>query len=434
MRRVLMISPHFPPDSTAATHRVRLLAPHMAGHGWEPTVLTVDPRDYEGRLDPALLDSVPQTVRIVRTRAWPPRASRAVGIGDLGIRAFQGLWRGASDLLSREPFDAVFITIYPAYPALLGPLLKRRFTFAFVLDYQDPWVGEWGRSAGPGIDGRPDFKSRASRFVAARMEPYALRAADAVTAVSSATYEQALERTPEARPRACAELPIGWDRRDLEFLNQGVSRAALFPDDDGLVHLSYVGTLLPTGLDTLRAVLAAVAALRASSPAAARLRLHFFGTSNQRTADAPARVLPVAAEYGLLDIVTESAPRLDYFDALRVLRDSTAVLLMGSSERHYTPSKVFPALVAQRPVVAVLHAASNASDLLHRIGRAPTVRLVTYDDETARARVDAIAAELSALMANPRYVADAVDERVLEPASACSLAGRLANVLDRCLR
>ena len=29
MRRVLMISPHYPPDSTAATHRVRLLAPHL---------------------------------------------------------------------------------------------------------------------------------------------------------------------------------------------------------------------------------------------------------------------------------------------------------------------------------------------------------------------------------------------------------------------
>ncbi len=86
-------------------------------------------------------------------------------------------------------------------------------------------------------------------------------------------------------------------------------------------------------------------------------------------------------EYGLTDIVTEHAARLDYFEALRVLRDSTAVLLMGSRERHYTPSKVFPALVARRPLVAVMHEASNASDLLRRIGRAPTVRLITYGDE-----------------------------------------------------
>ncbi len=429
MRRVLMVSPHFPPDSTAATHRVRLLAPHLPAHGWQPTVLTVDPRDYEGRLDPDLLASVPPEVRVVRTRAWPAGASRAVGVGDLGVRAFRGLWRGASALLAAERFDAVFITIYPSYPAMLGPLLKRRFAFAFVLDYQDPWVGEWGRTAGPLAGGRPDLKSRVSRFVATRLEPYALTAADAVTAVSRATYEQALERTPAAQPRRCAELPIGWDRRDLEFAGGG---PRTFPDD-GLIHLSYVGTLLPTGFDTLRAVLGAVAALRASDSSANRLRLHFFGTSNQRTSDSPPRVLPVAAEYGLTGIVTEHAPRLDYFEALRVLRDSTAVLLMGSRERHYTPSKVFPALVARRPVFAVMHEASNASDLLRRIGRAPAVRLVTYGDEMPQARMNTIAAELSALIAQPCHDPAAVDESVLEPFSACALAGTLAKVFDACL-
>jgi hypothetical protein len=224
-------------------------------------------------------------------------------------------------------------------------------------------------------------------------------------------------------------LPVGWDRRDLEFLG---SRAATFPDD-GLVHLSYVGTLLPAGFETLRSVFAAAARLRANDPAAFRLRLHFFGTSNQRTVDAPARVLPVAAEFGLLDVVTEQAPRLDYFDALAVLRDSTAVLLIGSSERHYTPSKVFPALVAERPVLAVMHEASNASDLLKRLGRPPSIRLVTYDDAMAGSRVDAIAAEMQALVESPRYSADAIDVRELEPTSACALARRLAGVLTECL-
>jgi hypothetical protein len=354
--------------------------------------------------------------------------SRRFAFGDLGMRAFHGLWRGASTLLSNERFDALFITIYPTYPALLGPMLKRRFNVAFVLDYQDPWVGEWGRSVGPAMRGRPNLRSRTSRIVATHLEPLALKAADGVTAVSCATYEQALARTPAAMPRALAELPIGWDRRDLDFLD---ARPATFPDD-GLVHMSYVGTLLPAGFDTLRALFAAVVSLRAKSDSASRLRLHFYGTSNLRTGDAPARVLAVAAEFGLLDIVTEHAPRLDYFEALGVLRDSTAVLLMGSRERHYTPSKVFPGLVAEKPLLAVMHEASNASDLLKRLGRPPSIRLVTYDDAMAGARVDAIAAELSALIENPRYCADAVDARVLEPTSACALAGRLASVLTEC--
>lgn len=434
MRQVLMVSPHFPPDSTAGTHRVRLLAPHLPVCGWRPTVLTVDPRDYEGRLDPELGASIPPDVRVVRSRAWPAGLSRPLGVGDLGLRAFVGLRRSAARLLASERFDALFVTIYPTYPALLGPLLKRRFHVPFVLDYQDPWVGAWGQSVGPAANGRPDFKSRASRAAAKRLEPWALCAADAVTAVSRATYEQALARTPDARPRVTEELPIGWDRRDLDFLQ---SRPAWFPAD-GLVHISYVGTLLPTGIDTLRAVLAALARIRNADSAARRLRLHFFGTSNQRTLvgnDAPARVMPIAAEYGLVDVVTERAPRLDYFDALQVLRDSTAVLLMGSSERHYTPSKIFPALMAKRPIVAALHRASPATTLLRDAGRPPAVRLITYDDAVpASGCVDAMAAALSAVAAEPRFCDSAIDLSALEALSASSLAVRLAAVLDRSAR
>src|SRR5207302_4799370 len=133
--------------------------------------------------------------------------------------------------------------------------------------------------------------------------------------------------------------------------------------------------------------------------------------------------LPIAAEYGLSDVITEQPGRLDYFDALAVLRASSALLLLGSHERHYTPSKVFPALIAERPVLALMHEASNAADLLHRIGRPPSVRLVTYGDGGVGARGDEIAAALAALAAQPHYAENALDPRVLGPTSACALAG-----------
>ena len=100
MRRVLFVSPHFPPDSSAGTHRVRLLAPHMAAHGWEPTVLTVDRRDYEGRPDDGLAASVPENLRVIRARAWPATVTRGLGIGDLGLRAYRGLKHTATALLA----------------------------------------------------------------------------------------------------------------------------------------------------------------------------------------------------------------------------------------------------------------------------------------------------------------------------------------------
>jgi glycosyltransferase involved in cell wall biosynthesis len=436
VRRVLFISPHFPPDSTAGTHRARLLAPRLGEQGWEPTVLTVDPADYEGALDPALAESVPGDLRVVRARAWPVRLTRPLGVGDLGLRALDGLWREATQLLARERFDALFITMYPTYPALLGPLLKRRFGVPFVLDYQDPWVGEWGRSVGSGPAGATDVKSRASRWLATRLEPIALRAADGVTAVSAVTYEQALERHRIARPAAVAELPIGWDERDAAFLRARSNPVApVIPTGDGLVHAVYVGTLLPTGLETLRAVCAAWSRWRArDAESASRLRMHFIGTSNQRWGGVR-RAVPIAREHGLGDFVTEHPDRLDYFDALQALRDATAVLLIGSREPHYTPSKVYPAMVSGRPILAVYHAASTATDLLRRFGRAPAVRLITYDEASpVENHLEEIATELRELVRRPCYEQGDVDRRALDEVSAPALAARLAGVLERVAR
>jgi len=399
-------------------------------------VLTVDPADYEGPLDPVLAESVQSELRIVRARAWPARLTRALGVGDLGLRAFEGLWREATQLLARERFDALFITIYPTYPALLGPLLKGRFDVPFVLDYQDPWVGEWGRSVGPANGSAPDGKSRASRWLAMRLEPIALRAADGVTAVSTATYVQALERHRIARPGAAAELPIGWDEHDVAFLRTRAHRGTpIFSKGDGLVHVVYVGTLLPTGLDTLRAVFAALSQWRRrDASSAARLRMHFIGTSNQRSGGVP-RVLPIASELGVADIVTEHPDRIDYFDALQALDDADAVLLMGTSETHYTPSKLYPAMAIGRPMLAIYHAASTATGMLRRFGGAPAVRLITYDETSpAAAHVDAIAAQLCELVRTPRDVDGNVDRRALDDVSAPALAGRLADVLERVAR
>ena len=432
MRRVLMVSPHFPPDTTAGAHRARLLAPHLAAHGWDPTVVTVDPRDYEGRLDPALGNLVPRSVRVVRARAWSARWTRRLGIGDLGLRAFAGLLRACAGLLRRDPFDALFVTIYPTYPALLGPVLKRRFGVPFVLDYQDPWVGAWGRDVGGGPGGRPDLKSRMSRILACSLEPRALRAADAVTAVSRETFEQVRARHGWVATRPFAEIPIGVEPADFDALKGRVGPNPHFDPKDGQAHLCYVGTLLPLGFETLRALLAAAALLRDREPALyGRLRLHFFGTSNQTAPGGPCRVLPVAAELGVAGIVSEIAPRLDYLDALMVQTQATAIVLLGSSERHYTASKLYPALLAERPILAVYHEASTVVEVLRRAARPPTARLVSYGDvDRAASRVEDICDALAALVRNPLFDPAAVNVDAIREYSAKSLAGRLAAVLD----
>lgn len=436
MRRVLMVSPHFPPDTSAGTHRVRLIAPHLPAFGFEPTVLTVDPRDYEGRLDWDLETLVPPELRVVRTRAWSPRWTRMMRVGDLGLRAYCGLRRAALELLDRETFDCVFITIYPTYPALMGSTLKRKASLPFVLDYQDPWVGSWGRTTGGGKNGTPDSKSRLARALALYLEPVAVRAADAITAVSEGTFRSVQERIGAAEKTPFVEIPIGSDPCDFEKLRAEARPNPFFDAGDGRLHISYVGTLLPLGFETLRAVLEAARRLRERRPETyARLRLHFYGTSNQTEGNVPERVLPEAERLGVADVVDERSARLDYLDALNVLASSSAILLMGSSESHYTASKLYPALMAERPLLAVFHEQSSVVSILRRAGGPPGIRLTTYDDDRrALERVDDIYEQLVALCGQSSDTASGADPSVVEDFSARALAGRLAGLFDRVAR
>jgi Glycosyltransferase Family 4 len=430
MRRVLMVSPHFPPDTNAGTHRVRLLAPYLREFGWEPTVVSVDPESYEGRLDPDLAQLVPDSVRVVRVPAWRPRITRRVGFGDLGLRALTAIRRACDALFTREPHDALFITIYPTYPALLGPGLKRRYRVPFVLDYQDPWVSAWGRDVGAGVNGTADWRSRVTRALAEHLEPRVVRAADALTAVSERTYQDVLDRVPDARPRACAAIPLGFDPHDLAALTHTPRPNACFDEQDGFVHVCYVGTVMPKSGELVDAVLGALATLRTHAPSVyARLRVHFIGTSNQRTDVAEPRVLPGARAAGVDEIVTEIPGRLDYLDALNVQARAHAVLLIGSTEPHYTPSKVFPALLARRPMIAIYHQASSVIDVLSAPGL--NTQMITFDErQPIAARIPDIARAFAAVVAGaPTPTASAADD-VLVPWAARTLAGRLAHVFD----
>jgi hypothetical protein len=198
------------------------------------------------------------------------------------------------------------------------------------------------------------------------------------------------------------------------------------------VHLVYVGTLLPNGVETLRLLLAGLAQARRDDELARRLRLHFFGTSNQSNADR-CRALPLAAEFGLTDVVTESPGRLDYLDALSVLTHASAIVLLGSAEPHYTASKLYPALLARRPLLALFHEKSSVVSILQSVGREPTVRLATYGGTSIlnQARVETVAGQLRALVADTRYRAEDVSLKSAETVSAPQLARQLAAVFSK---
>jgi glycosyltransferase involved in cell wall biosynthesis len=424
-----MISPHFPPDASAATHRVRVIAPHLEQFGWRPTVLTVQPQDYEGRIDPALGAMVPASLDVKRVGALPSRWTRLAGLGDLGLRAFPALRKRAGALIAESSYDAVYITTYPIYPALLGPWIRRRFGIPFVLDLQDPWVGEWGRTVGGGRNGTTDLKSRVSRAAAKQIEKRVLPQAAAVTSVSRALLEELAERYSELRDRPRIAMPIGIDANDVEFARDRKT-PALIDSSDGRVHLAYVGTMLPLATDTISALFAAVKQLRTSDPSlGARLHMHFVGTSNRSTDDVLPVVLARAREAGLGDMVTEHPQRIGYIEALQTLLAASIVLVLGSTERRYTASKLAPALASGRPLLVITHRESDIYRALQDVSR-HGIAIAAFDDSGPNlATTDCIYRQLRAWVQHPPCERR-VSETDLDAFSAVHLAQTLAGVLD----
>ena len=108
LKKLLVISPHFPPINAADMHRVRQSLGYYKEFGWEPTVITVDPKYVEAKPDPLLEKTLPEGLLIISVKAFSTKYTRKVGLGSLALRSLYFYWRTVNKLLKEEHFDLVF--------------------------------------------------------------------------------------------------------------------------------------------------------------------------------------------------------------------------------------------------------------------------------------------------------------------------------------
>src|SRR5207248_2798868 len=133
-RRVLIVSPHFPPINAPDHQRVRMAMPYLREFGWESVVLAVRPEDVEAIPDLDLVQRAPHGTITKRVPALSARITRYFGLGSLALRSFPYLWNQGNHLL-RSGFDLVFFstTLFPV--TALGPWWRKRFGVPYVVDF-----------------------------------------------------------------------------------------------------------------------------------------------------------------------------------------------------------------------------------------------------------------------------------------------------------
>ena len=422
IRTVLILSPCFPPSTLAGVHRARHLAKHLPAHGWRPIVVRADDRCYTEPGDPELAALVPPGVEQVRTGALPAGLCRLFGLGDIGLRGYLHFERAIDRLIVARRPDAVFITGSPFYPLLMANRIKHRHGVPVVLDFQDPWVS--ARSASRALGS----KAWLSHRLAIGLEPLAIRDAEFITSVSDIQNDEMAARYPWIDRRRMAAIPIGGDPDDFVALRSrpvGRTQVALEP---GKINFSYVGAFLPRAGPLVERLFAALADLRRQAPGlAARLRLNFIGTSNQPSGVGGHRVIPYASAAGVADLVHETPARVSYLEALSVLANSDALLLIGSDEPHYTASKIYPALLSGRPYVSLFHRKSSAHQILSAAGGGRAIGFENLDE--LMKVTPGLTEALRVLASTPEAFGRARPEAIA-PYTAHAVAGQFASIFN----
>ena len=143
--------------------------------------------------------------------------------------------------------------------------------------------------------------------------------------------------------------------------------------------------------------------------------------------------MPIAERHGLWgDVVREHPARIPYLAVLAHLEAAEGVFIQGSTEPHYTPSKVYQGVLSEKPLLAVLHQSSTACDVIRSTGAG---RVLAFDGVDG---LNTIGQEFTAVFQSFRSFArsfdpSTVNQDAFDEYSARRVTGLLADALNRAI-
>jgi hypothetical protein len=379
-------------------HRVRTTLPFIREFGFEPEIVAVDPRCLGVPMDSWLEQGIPRDVTVHRCSALSLKWGKIPGLGTLAYRAKGRMRRLVDSLLSQAKYDLIYFSTTVFGLCALGPYWKRKFGVPFVVDYQDPWVSDYYKNNPHVIPPGGRLKYGVVQWLAHREEPCVIRECAGLTSVSPAYPEQLRRYYPEyMRNKPTLVAPFPGAIRDFERVRDSSIRQNCFRTDDSLDHWVYIGRGGDDMAASITALLRALQLWKTRDPNRyAQTRIHFIGTSYAPAGKGIPTILPTAKELGVDDIVSESTDRVCYSEMLKSILDAQALIVLGSNDPGYTASKLYPYLLARRPMLSIFHRSSSVVDVIRQAGGS---RLVTFDEET-----------------KPQQLAEAVYRSWFEPA------------------
>ncbi len=360
LKKLLIISPHFPPINAADMHRVRQSVWYFEDFGWKPTVVCVDEKGVEGVEEPLLLESLPNGLEIIKVKAFSSKWTRKVGLGALALRSLFFYFNKVNAVLKKDSFNLIYFSTTQFPVLLLGRYWKWRFQIPYVIDMQDPWHSTYYLDK-PKLE-RPSkywFSYNLNKW----LEPIAMKGCDGLISVSEAYIIQLQSRYSQLINKPSSVITFGAFTKDLEIAKQ-IKPASFFKEETHR-NIVYVGR---GGFDMQPALFLVFSAFKiglAENPELYKqFRFIFIGTSYAPKGQGKKTIEPVAETIGICDYVTEYTDRVAYFEGLSMLLKADLLFIPGSDDPAYTASKLYPYILAKKPIMGIFHPASSAKSIL----------------------------------------------------------------------
>jgi glycosyltransferase involved in cell wall biosynthesis len=357
VKRVLMIAYHFPPfQGSSGVQRTLKFSRYLPDYGWEPIVLTVNPRAYEGT-DASQLSEIPD--RLVLRRAFALDTARHFAIGGAYSRLLAlpdrwvSWWLAAMPAglrLMRKYRPNVIWSTYPIATAhLIGLTLHNLSGIPWVADFRDSMTEE-------------DYpRDRTTRRVYRWIERHTVTSCSQAVFTAPGTVRMYSERYPRLPSTRWRLIANGYDEENFREAERLAESLSTKRDRILLVHS---GLLYPSerNPDAFFWALKDLLDCGKISPQKLTVRLRASGYTDHYQ--------HFLSELGIGHVVSLE-PAIPYLDALAEMINADGLLIFQASNcNHQIPAKLYEYLRTGRPILALTDPAGDSASLLGEVSSA----------------------------------------------------------------
>jgi len=372
--------------------------------GWEAEVVCVDEKYSDLPKDELLVQSIPADAIIHQVKAFSKKHTSNFGLGSLALRSMWFYQKKVMLLLQAKNYDLIYFSTTEFPVCILGRYWKKHFGVPYVIDMQDAWHSTYYQDK-PKKD-RPKkywFSYRLHRF----LEPLAMRNCDGLISVSQAYLDTLQQRYHQLKQKPAAVIPFGAFARDFEIARSNIEKcpaARLSPQKINVVYVGRGGADLQFSIELF---FKAIKEALPSEPELSQLHCYFIGTSYAPKAEAKQSIYPIAEDFGLENQVTEMTDRIGFYSTINTLLAADALFLPGSNDPEYSASKIYPYLLAEKPLLAIVNPASSVKNILEEYG---AKYIYTYNQANTAAITDFLRKLTASNPDKEKYNASTIDQ------------------------